>query len=91
MLKRCIKTFETREGGYAREVEKGTVWQETMMDIADGGYELAVIERIEDGAYVDQVRIRLDKLNDREYFEVVPRDEIAYPIGCYVSGSESQS
>ena len=74
------RTFETREGGYPFEIEKGTVWQATKMDVADGGYEIAIIERVEGGAYVDVQRVRLDRLGTN--FEAVPRDEIAYPIGC---------
>lgn len=80
MLRRCTETFETREGGYPFEIEKGTVWQATKMDVADGGYEIAIIERVEGGAYVDVQRVRLDRLGTN--FEAVPRDEIAYPIGC---------
>ena len=43
-------------------------------------YEIAIIGSVEGGAYVDVQRVRLDRLGTN--FEAVPRDEIAYPIGC---------
>lgn len=87
MLKRCTETFETREDGWGRSIEAGTVWQVTRMDIADGGYELAVITRVEDGEYREEALVRLDRLTTN--FETIPRDAIAYPTLSFGQAEES--
>lgn len=30
MLLRCTESFETREGGYPRTIDEGTVWYKTL-------------------------------------------------------------
>lgn len=80
MLLKCTESFETREGGYPRTLEEGTVWYKSTYDYADGGYELVVLERVDGGAFTnDVVRVRLERL---ECFEAVPPSE--GPIACSV-------
>ena len=74
MVYRCTKTFETREYGYPREVDEGTVWYVKGQMVARGGYECVDILRIENGVYTaDYARVRLDRL--LECFEPVPLRE----------------
>jgi hypothetical protein len=82
MLLRCIKSFETREGGVARTIDEGTVWYKARHDIARGGYELVIIERVEGGAFTGvMATVRLDKVMDPELFEPVPPSQETVPIG----------
>lgn len=74
MLLRCTSTFETREGGYSKEIEEDSVWQVVGMDYADGGYELAKLDRVGYREYVDHAVIRLSRLQSN--FEAVNEDEV---------------
>lgn len=83
MLLRCKRPFETREGGIATTIDEGTVWYRARHDVARGGYELVVMERVEDGAFTGvTVTVRLERANDADLFEPVPPHECATPIGC---------
>lgn len=77
MLLRCTDSFETRESGVPFQIDKDTVWQRTGHKIAMGGYELAVMERLESGKYTDVAEVRIEKLAD--HFDCVPWEEVAVP------------
>lgn len=81
MLLRCTETFETREGGYPRTIDEGTVWYKTRCKIAPGGYELVQLERIDGAAFTgDMVWVRL--MRTIENFDSVPPIQCPEPIGC---------
>ena len=74
MLIRCAEAFETMETGFAKPIEAGTVWQVCGMDIADGGYEVAVIAQVEEGQYTDKARVRVGRISTN--FDTIPPNEI---------------
>lgn len=76
MLYRCTEPFTTTEGGIPTEIEEGSVWFEIGVDIVDGGYEVAVLERVEDGVWTGiQAMVRLERTVD--CFEMVPVEQCA--------------
>ena len=79
MLLRCTRTFETRETGVPYTVSEGTVWQRSSHKVAMGGYEIAVMDKVESGRYTDTAQIRVERLVD--HFELVPPGEIGMEIG----------
>ena len=81
MLYRCTTPFETREGAYPHTFESGTLWWVREYRQADGGYELAVLEEVSDGAFTGHLeRVRLSRL--REGFDTVPlRDTVTLLAG----------
>ena len=85
MILRCRADFETREpSGVPFTIREGTVWQRTRYEYAMGGYELAVLEEIRDGAYTgNQCTVRAERLLD-DTFDDVPPTQCSVPIGCAV-------
>lgn len=77
MLLRCTEPFETRESGVPYVFERDTVWQRTGHKVAMGGYELAVMEKVERGQYTDVAEVRTEKLAD--HFDCIPWDEVTVP------------
>ena len=75
MLLRCKETFVTREFGYPRTVAKGETYFKTGETVVWGGYECAVMRRVEDGRLGTRVLVRLDRIFDN--FETVPLDGCA--------------
>ncbi len=78
MVYRCNETFETREGGYAVEVEEDTTWMRVMDSYAHGGYELVTLAGVDwQGTNGAMVTVRLDRLLSN--FDALERDEIWCP------------
>lgn len=88
MFFKCTEEFETREDGYPFCFEKGTVWMASYKPPAFGGYEIVLLEKIDDeGAYTGvQATVRLYRLSTS--FAKIPPNEIKAPIGCSTFHSE---
>lgn len=84
MLLRCTTPFETREGASPRTIDEGTVWYMATQRHPLGGYEVAVLERVDGGAWTgDIAMVRLEMLSPSiGLFELVPLSECPEPIGC---------
>ena len=90
MIYRCTESFTTREYGFPREIEEGSVWYMKRQYVTRGGYECAEILRIENGVYTaDYARVRLERLNSN--CELVPLKEcVGLPRPDIIAKYESE-
>ena len=70
MFLKCVESFETREGGLPDMVTSDEVYFRVGHAIADGGYEVAVLQRLGDSS---KRYVRLERL--AQNFTVVPMRE----------------
>lgn len=80
VLLRCVREFTTREGGVPFTVREGTVWYKASFEYALGGYEIALLEMVNGGAYTGIIaRVRAERVNS-DYFAIVPFMECPEPV-----------
>ena len=79
LLLKCVREFTTRESGVPFTIMEGTVWFKKSFDIAPGGYELTVLEKV-DGALFTGICAKVRDERVMECFESVPLMECPEPI-----------
>jgi len=79
LLLKCVREFTTRESGVPFTVMEDTTWFKKAFDIAPGGYELTVLEKV-DGALFTGICVKVRDERIRDCFENVPLRECPEPI-----------
>ncbi len=81
MIFRCTESFDTCEGESPVTIDKGTIWLASYRPPSFGGYELALLEQLNEGGGFTgaQATVRMYMLSTS--FELVPPDECVM-IGC---------
>lgn len=92
MLLICKRGFVTNESGIPYTFMEGTVWYKATYEIAPGGYEDIVLEKMDGGAFTGVIaKVRAEKVNDRTLFDVVPLTQCPEPVGCSTFDTEERS
>lgn len=79
LLLKCVREFTTRESGVPFTIMEGTVWFKKSFDIAPGGYEVTVLEKVNGGAWTGiKAKVRDERIT--ECFVTVPLRETPEPV-----------